>query len=217
MRKVLLGILLAGMLFALPAMALAESPGDPAVQCWSKPPSDCDPVPGASSSGGITPVVFPGNPRCEDVGDCGNSLKIECTKMGWPCCDCIVQDGTYTTADGELVVTIDVYSDRRYFEWTSNIPVCSVIVKGGNQGANVYTYDGATGDGSLHAPPNLYHKFWDPCHVGEMPQISHIIFCYEEPVPPVPGFPTLTLISTGLVGLGGFAWFRLRRPKHTEA
>ena len=218
MRTILLGMVLVGMLLTLPAMAVAESATDPVVQCWpGNPHPGCDPVPGDPSSGGVMPVVYPDNPRCDDVGDCGNSLKIECKKMGWPCCNCLVEDGTYTSADGELVVTIDAYEDGRYFNWTSNIPVCHVIVKGGNQGANVYTYDGeTTADGALHAPPNLRWKFWNPCFVGEEPQISHIIFCYEEPVPPVPEFPTLTLIGVGIVGLGGFTWFRLRRPKHSS-
>lgn len=207
--------MLIGMLLALPAMALAESASDPVVQCFPKP---CDPVPGAPSSGGIIPVVYPDNPRCDDVGDCGNSLKIKCDPV-WNCCgfycDCYVKSGTYTSADGEFTVNIQVTSDGKYFRWQSNIPVCSVIVKGGNQGANVYFYDGATSDGNLHAPPNIHWKFRNPCFVGGIPEISHIIFCYEEPVPPVPGFPTVTLIGTGLVGLGGFAWFRLRRPKGT--
>ncbi|GEM_PF-3241722 len=220
MKRILLAMLLAGILAMVPAMALAESVSDPVIQCL---PS-CPPTPGDPSSGGITPVVYPDNPRCSDVGDCGNSLKIECEKQPWykdcswwswcDCCDCLIKDGTYTSPDGEFTVTIDASPDGKYFSWQSNIPVCYVIVKGGNQGANVYFYDGATEDGELHAPPNVHWKWWF-CKTGGVPEISHIIFCYEEPVPPVPEFPTLTLIGVGIVGLGGFAWFRLRRPKGT--
>jgi hypothetical protein len=86
-----------------------------------------------------------------------------------------VADGTFT--DGTLTVTIDVRdtADGQVFDWTSNIGVDVVIVKGGNA-SNVYTYvPESMGDTGLHAPEN---------RSGNFAGLSHISFCYdagEEP------------------------------------
>jgi LPXTG-motif cell wall-anchored protein len=81
-------------------------------------------------------------------------------------------DGTFT--DGTLEVTIDVRdtADGQVFDWTSNIGVDIVIVKGGPN-SNVYTYDPeSTGDTGLHAPVNPNNDMF----FG----LSHISFCYDE-------------------------------------
>lgn len=78
--------------------------------------------------------------------------------------------GEYT--DGTLTVNITVYSTSagQFVDWTSNIGVDSVVVKGGPS-ANRYTYNPeATADTGLHAPANASKKF-----AG----ISHISFCYD--------------------------------------
>jgi hypothetical protein len=99
-----------------------------------------------------------------------------------------VADGTFT--DGTLTVTIDVRTtaDGEVFDWTSNIGVDVVIVKGGPN-SNVYTYVGeSTGDTGLHAPAN---------RSGTFAGLSHISFCYDaEPPTTEPPPSTTTTEST---------------------
>jgi hypothetical protein len=130
----------------------------------------------------VAPTTQPGNVACP-AGL--TELKVE-----------PVVDGTFT--DGTLTVTIDVRdtADGQVFDWTSNIGVDVVIVKGGNA-SNVYTYaPEATADTGLHAPAN---------RSGNFAGLSHISFCYdagEEPttttttVPPSTTTPSTTTPST---------------------
>ncbi|HKX68369.1 MAG TPA: hypothetical protein VJN29_14215, partial [Intrasporangium sp.] len=72
------------------------------------------------------------------------------------------------------------------FDWTSNIGVDVVIVKGGPK-ANVYTYPfESLGDTGLTAPIN-------PAN-GQPYGLSHISFCYdvETPTTTTPPPPTTT-------------------------
>ena len=83
-----------------------------------------------------------------------------------------VEDGTFS--DGVLTVTIDVTEtdDGPVFDWTSNIGVDAVFVKGG-PGGLLYVYDPeATGDTGLHAPVNPKN--------GKFFGLSHVSFCYDE-------------------------------------
>jgi LPXTG-motif cell wall-anchored protein len=110
--------------------------------------------------------VVEGNPTCGDLAPAGASwieLKVE-----------PVVDGTFS--DGMLTVTIDVSDtpDGPVFDWTSNIGVDAVFVKGGPNGT-LYLYDPpaeSTGDTGLHAPVNPNNdKFFG---------LSHVSFCYDE-------------------------------------
>jgi LPXTG-motif cell wall-anchored protein len=84
-----------------------------------------------------------------------------------------VDDGT--SSDGTLTVTIAVTEtdDGPVFDWTSNIGVDAVFVKGG-PGGLLYVYDPpaeSTGDTGLHAPVNPQNdKFFG---------LSHLSFCYD--------------------------------------
>jgi hypothetical protein len=124
----------------------------------------------------VDPVEVPGNAPCP-AGL--TELKVE-----------PVADGTFT--DGTLTVTIDVRdtADGQVFDWTSNIGVDVVIVKGGNA-SNVYTYDPeSTGDTGLHAPEN---------RSGNFAGLSHISFCYddgEEPTTTTTTSPPPTTTTT---------------------
>ena len=105
----------------------------------------------------VSPTEVPGNARCPEGL---TELKVE-----------PVADGTFT--DDTLTVTIDVRdtAEGQVFDWTSNIGVDVVIVKGGPN-SNVYTYDPeSTGDTGLHAPE---------VPSGEFAGLSHISFCYDE-------------------------------------
>ena len=105
----------------------------------------------------VDPTEVSGNVRCPEGL---TELKVE-----------PVADGTFT--DDTLTVTIDVRdtAEGQVFDWTSNIGVDVVIVKGGPN-SNVYTYDPeSTGDTGLHAPE---------VPSGEFAGLSHISFCYDE-------------------------------------
>jgi LPXTG-motif cell wall-anchored protein len=106
------------------------------------------------------------NPTCGDLAPEGatwTEVKVE-----------PVEDGTF--GDGMLEVTIEITEtddgDPVVFNWTSNIGVDAVFVKGGDNGL-LYVYDPeSTGDTGLHAPVNPNNdKFFG---------LSHVSFCYDE-------------------------------------
>ena len=90
-----------------------------------------------------------------------------------------------TFSDDTLDVTISNLTggplDFNSFDWTSNIGVDAVVVKGGEAGSHLYRYDPpteSTGDTGLGVP--------DPANNG----ISHIVFCYDLPDPTPTPTPT---------------------------
>jgi LPXTG-motif cell wall-anchored protein len=115
-------------------------------------------APGAPAQ---TPV--PGNPTCADLAPDGTTwteLKYEPVVDG--------QD-----SDGTLTVTVDVHPNEDTgptFDWSSNIGVDAVFVKGGPNG-NLYLYDEATSDTGLHSPTNPQN--------GKYYGLSHLSFCYD--------------------------------------
>jgi hypothetical protein len=109
----------------------------------------------------VTPTVVAGNPTCSDLVSGTTELKVE-----------PVTSGEHT--DGTLTVTLDV--NAPFFDWTSNIGINAVFVKGGPNG-NLYTYDpAATSDTDLHAPINPMNN--------EPFGLSHVSFCYGLAPPP---------------------------------
>jgi hypothetical protein len=126
-----------------------------------------------ASADHVTPTQEPGNPQCPDGT---TELKIE-----------PVESGTFT--DGTLTVTLVVTGNT--FDWTSNIGVDVVIVKGGPN-ANVYVYDPeATSDTGLHAPINP--------RTGEPFGLSHVSFCYDVGEEPTTTTTTTTESTTTTV------------------
>ncbi|MDQ2690951.1 MAG: hypothetical protein M3Y68_02850 [Chloroflexota bacterium] len=122
-------------------------------------------APGGPSGNGIQPVEHTENLTCQDLAPAGETwfeLKYE-----------PVEDGS--DSDGVLSVDVEVYDTANgpAFDWTSNIGVDAVFVKGGN-GGNLYQYDPpleATEDTGLHAPINPQNnKYFG---------LSHISFCYD--------------------------------------
>ncbi len=121
--------------------------------------------PGAATGNGIEPVYYPGNPTCSDLAPEGATwyeLKYE-----------PVVDGN--DSDGTLDVSIDEYTITagQVFDWSSNIGVDAVFVKGGDNGDS-YVYDPPSesmGDTALHAPVNPSN--------GKYYGLSHISFCYD--------------------------------------
>src|SRR5215204_5488557 len=127
---------------------------------------------GATTDQESTPatVAVDGNATCAELAPEGVSwieLKVD-----------PVEDGTFS--DDTLTVTIDVTEtdDGPVFDWTSNIGVDAVFVKGG-PGGLLYVYDPpeeSTGDTGLHAPINPANdNFYG---------LSHVSFCYDEDVAP---------------------------------
>jgi LPXTG-motif cell wall-anchored protein len=112
------------------------------------------------------PVEVGENTTCADLAPEGATwieLKVES-----------VEDGTFS--DGTLTVTIDVRDTAAgpVFDWTSNIGVDAVFVKGG-PGGLLYVYDPpaeSTGDTGLHAPVNPSN--------GKFFGLSHVSFCYDK-------------------------------------
>ena len=105
----------------------------------------------------VTPTFVSGNPICP-AGT--TELKVQ-----------PVASGNYN--DGTLFVTITVVNTANgpTFNWTSNIGVDVVIVKGGPN-ANIFNYSPeATSDTGLHAPVNPSN--------GQYFGLSHISFCYD--------------------------------------
>jgi outer membrane biosynthesis protein TonB len=123
----------------------------------------------------VTPIFVQGNATCALLLPGTTELKIE-----------PVADGTYS--DGTLSVTIHVYdtAEGQVFDFTANMGVDGVYVKGGPDG-NLYAYNPEEiADTGLHAPVNPENN----TYYG----LSHISFCYD--VEPPTNTPTDTATST---------------------
>jgi len=119
----------------------------------------------AGATGG-EPTVVPGNPTCADLGyDFGFKPQPEPPPSGtYPFPNDPYNSVTIDT-DGTALYT--------YFDWSSpTLGIDAVIVKGGDA-ANVYAYDPESfGDTGLHSPEKN----------GNIPDVSHIEFCYDYEV-----------------------------------
>lgn len=128
-------------------------------------PGGAGAVPHQTQSTPSTSVVAD-NPTCGDLAPEGATwieFKVE-----------PAADGTFT--DGTLTVTIDVREtdDGPVLDWTSNVGVDAVFVKGG-PGGLLYVYDPpaeSTGNTGLHAPVNPRNDMF----FG----LSHVSFCYDK-------------------------------------
>jgi hypothetical protein len=109
----------------------------------------------------VDPEFVAGNPTCP-VGTI--EFKLDFTPAS----------GVYDDPNSNLVITIQRVDDAigQVFNWSSNLGIDVVIVKGGPN-ANVYTYSPeASGDSLLHAPLNG-DKYYG---------ISHVSFCFDYEV-----------------------------------
>jgi len=109
--------------------------------------------------------------ECEEAGGCGAfAWKIEGYENGEYDTNSNEFDNDPILPPNNAIITI-CNSDGQMFDWSSDQPVCSVIVKGG-KGANVYSYDPpAYSDTGLTAPENPKN--------GKLYDISHITFCWN--------------------------------------
>ena len=149
-----------------------------------------------ASAGHVVPTFHPGNPTCKDFNASWTELKME-----------PVADGD--KSNGTLTVTVAVDEDTNTFDWSSNIGIDAVFVKGGDNG-NLYTYDPpaeAKSDSGLHAPLNDSTP-----EEGDFYGLSHISFCYDVETSPSPSpsetptespTPTVSPTSTPTDGTPG--------------
>ncbi len=117
----------------------------------------------------VSPQLFQGNPTCGDFGDFEHEFKIEPVTAG------LHED---PDSDFEVTITIVQTDDGPTFNFTSNLAVQAVFVKGG-PGGNLYDYGdaGTTSDTGLHAPGN------DQGTAVQTPPwsgLSHISFCFPD-------------------------------------
>lgn len=84
------------------------------------------------------------------------------------------ESGSFTSPDGSLTVDISVSEDGRTFDWKSDgATMDKVQVKGG---PNTYVY-----------PASVFNKLRSPTlRNGNIPELSHITFCYQPPQPVKP-------------------------------
>ena len=107
----------------------------------------------------VEPTFVDGNPTCGSLGFI-NESKVE-----------PVTGGLHDFGDFEVTLTLHDTADGPTFDFTSNIAVDAVFVKGGSNG-NLYDYSGSpvTTDDGLHAPVNPANDLY----YG----LSHISFCW---------------------------------------
>ncbi len=126
----------------------------------------------------VTPTPVQGQTSCAAFNLAWSELKLENTELA---------NGTHT--DGTLLVTIANFTGKT-FDWSSNVGVDAVFVKGGPEG-NLYVYDPpASEDTGLTTTINPNN--------GQPYGISHISFCYvpRTPTPTPTNTPTETPTHT---------------------
>lgn len=136
---------------------------------------------GQAGAASVEPVFLAGatnqGKACADLqgeGQTWTELKVDPNANG-------------TFNDGTLTVTITNTTSDDTFDWTSNIGVDAVVVKGGEAGSHLYRYDPpteSTGDTGLGVPTPSNNS------------ISHIVFCYDLPDATATPTPTPTPTPT---------------------
>jgi hypothetical protein len=131
----------------------------------------------------VAPIFVAGNPSCATLNADSTNFPNVSSNYGFKLDD--PENGTFafTNADGVLTggapelpgsnVTISglpgTTPPGETFNWTSNIAITAVIVKGGPN-ANGYPYNLEFGDTGLHAPVGPSGSYYG---------VSHIEFCFE--------------------------------------
>lgn len=112
---------------------------------------------------GVQPTWESGNPTCGNFDSTWTEFKIDQSPA----------DGTYNSLG--LTVTVTA-SDGKFFDWSANLDLAAVFVKGGN-GGDLYSYSQAVNsDTVLHAP---YMVNTHPEEEKtEARGISHVSFCW---------------------------------------
>jgi LPXTG-motif cell wall-anchored protein len=107
-----------------------------------------------------TSVIPTGENKDPVMGETCTGFKIDEVEN-------IKSDEPYTLINGDyhFIITKTTIDDVEYFDWTSNVPVTHIFVKGGNDG-NLYTLDAPEMSGTaLHAPVNSSGKYAGLSHI----------------------------------------------------
>ena len=130
------------------------------------PPAD---VPGPPSADGVQPVMV-------DT----RSSNDDCIELGFDHGVSIAGNGQVSS--GALTVMVTEYNDPDGFvDWSSNLPLHGVYVKGGPSGGNLFAYPaGDPGDQDLHTPQKSDGGYY---------AVSHVAFCWND----MPTEPDLSL------------------------
>ena len=131
-------------------------------------------LPRPSAGSHVDPVYVDYNASCSDLAPAGtdwDQMRVD-----------TVEDGSFSA--GGLTVSLDVHDgdDATIIDWSSNVAIDGVFVKGG-PGGNFYHYNApASGDGGLLPPVNPNNgKHYSP---------SHLLFCTTIPDVPTPTPPS---------------------------
>jgi uncharacterized repeat protein (TIGR01451 family) len=121
------------------------------------PPVD---LPGPPSADGVVPVI-------RDT----QSSSDECGELGFDHGVSITGNGSVSSGDRTMTVS-GSDSPTGFVDWSSNLPIHGVYVKGGPSGGNLFAYPGGdTGDQDLHTPRKLGGGFY---------AVSHVAFCWND-------------------------------------
>ncbi|MFC7046618.1 SipW-dependent-type signal peptide-containing protein [Halobacteriaceae archaeon GCM10025711] len=133
-------------------------------------------------------VEIANNPKCTDFGY-DQALKIGPDEDDGE----LPGDGnsqTYATPYGDLTVTQTDTEEGETITWESDgFCVSKVVVKGGNEGANVYSYDNDDGDDDFDNDQNPALSTGEnrALHTPTFQEISHVSFCVGDPGQPPNG------------------------------
>ncbi|MET0909729.1 MAG: DUF11 domain-containing protein [Ilumatobacteraceae bacterium] len=121
------------------------------------PPVDS---PGPPSADGVQPVIADTQSSNDDCGQLGFDHGISIAGNG-------------QASSGTLTITVSGYNSPTGFaDWSSNLPIHGVYVKGGPSGGNLFNYPaGDTGDQDLHTPQKS-----DGGYYG----VSHLALCWND-------------------------------------
>jgi uncharacterized repeat protein (TIGR01451 family) len=122
----------------------------------------------------VPPVDSPGPPSADGVQPViadTRSSNDDCIELGFDHGVSIAGNGQVSS--GPLTVTITNYDvPTGSVDWSSNLPIHGVYVKGGPSGGNLFGYPaGDTGDQDLHTPQKADGGYY---------QVSHLAFCWND-------------------------------------
>ena len=141
-------------LILVTAMAVGQAG---TLNALAAPPVDS---PGPASAGGVEPVIVDTPSSNDDCGLLGFAHGIPISGNG-------------QASSGDLTITVTGYNNPTGFaDWSSNLPIQGVYVKGGPSGGNLFNYPGGdTGDQDLHTPRK---------GTGGYYALSHLAFCWND-------------------------------------